>query len=73
VLAGLVRREAYVLADIDAFWLIAWVAVAGVLLVLLLRRPPPNPLTPPRIVVSGQRPPPFKFEGRQSSTREGNP
>jgi DHA2 family multidrug resistance protein len=54
VLAGLVRREAYVLADIDAFWLIAWVALAGILLVLLLRRPPPNPLTPPRIVVSGQ-------------------
>jgi DHA2 family multidrug resistance protein len=54
VLAGLVRREAYVLADIDAFWLIAWVALAGILLVLLLRRPPPNPLTPPRIAVSGQ-------------------
>ena len=54
VLAGLVRREAYVLADIDAFWLIAWVTVAGMLLVLLLRPPPPNPLTPPRIVPSGQ-------------------
>jgi len=50
VLAGLVRREAYVLAYIDAFWLIAWVSAAGMLLVLLLRRPPPNPLTPPRIV-----------------------
>jgi DHA2 family multidrug resistance protein len=48
VLANLVRREAYVLAYIDAFWLIAWVAVAGILLVLFLRRPPPNPLTPPR-------------------------
>ncbi|HEX7968211.1 MAG TPA: MFS transporter [Stellaceae bacterium] len=55
-LAGLVRREAYVLADIDAFWLITWVAVAGILLVLLLRRPPSNPLTPPRIT-TGRFPP----------------
>jgi DHA2 family multidrug resistance protein len=45
-----VRREAYVLAYVDAFWLIAWVSLAGVLLLLLLRRPPPNPLTPPRIL-----------------------
>lgn len=42
-------REAYVLADMDAFWRIAWVALVGILLVLLLRRPPPNLLTPPRI------------------------
>lgn len=49
ILARLVRREAYVLADIDAFWLIAWVAVAGILLVLFLPTPPPNPLTPPRV------------------------
>jgi MFS transporter, DHA2 family, multidrug resistance protein len=48
-LANLVRREAYVLAYIDSFWLIAWVSLFGVLLVLLLRPPPPNPLTPPRI------------------------
>ena len=48
-LADLVRREAYVLAYIDAFWLIAWVSFAGILLVVLLNRPPPNPLTPPRI------------------------
>jgi MFS transporter, DHA2 family, multidrug resistance protein len=48
VLADIVRREAFVLAYIDAFWLIAWVALAGMLLVLLLRPPPPNPLTPPR-------------------------
>ena len=47
-LAALVRREAYVLAYIDAFWLIAWVAAAAILLVFLLRPPPPNPLTPPR-------------------------
>jgi DHA2 family multidrug resistance protein len=49
VLANAVRREAYVLAYIDAFWLIAWVSLLGILLVLLLRRPPPNPMTPPRI------------------------
>jgi len=49
LLANLVRREAFVLAYIDAFWLIAWVTLAGMLLVLLLRPPPPNPLTPPRL------------------------
>ncbi len=47
-IAGLIRREAYVLAYIDGFWLIAWVMTAGIVLLLLLRRPPPNPLTPPR-------------------------
>jgi DHA2 family multidrug resistance protein len=49
VLGDLVRREAYVLAYIDAFWLVAWVSLLGMLLVLLLRPPPPNPLTPPRL------------------------
>ena len=49
VLATLVQHEAYVLSYIDAFWLIAWVSLAGMLLVLFLRRPPPNPLTPPLI------------------------
>jgi DHA2 family multidrug resistance protein len=49
MMARLLQREAYVLAYIDAFWLIAWVSLAGLLLILLLRRPPPNPLTPPRI------------------------
>ena len=34
LLANLVRREAYVLAYIDAFWLIAWISLLGVLLVL---------------------------------------
>jgi DHA2 family multidrug resistance protein len=47
VLAGLVQREAYVLAYIDAFWLIAWVSLLGILALLVLRTPPPNPLTPP--------------------------
>jgi DHA2 family multidrug resistance protein len=46
VLASIVRREAYVLAYIDAFWLIAWVSLLGILLVLLLRPPPPNPIIP---------------------------
>jgi DHA2 family multidrug resistance protein len=49
VLGNLVRREAYVLAYVDAFWLIAWVSLLAILLVLLLKPPPPNPLTPPRL------------------------
>ena len=49
LLVARVQREAYVLAYIDAFWLIAWASLAGLLLMLLLRRPPPNPLTPPRL------------------------
>ena len=48
MLAEIVRREAYVLAYIDAFWLIAWISLLGVLLVLLLRPPPPNPIIPSR-------------------------
>jgi DHA2 family multidrug resistance protein len=47
-LGQLVQREAYVLAYIDSFWIIAWVLAASLLLALLLHRPPPNPLTPPR-------------------------
>jgi DHA2 family multidrug resistance protein len=48
VLVTLVQHEAYVLAYIDAFWLVAWVSLLGIMLVLFLDRPPPNPLTPPR-------------------------
>src|SRR5262249_29372939 len=44
-----VQREAFVLAYIDRFWIIAWVLAAAPLLILLLRRPPPNHMTPPRI------------------------
>jgi DHA2 family multidrug resistance protein len=51
LLDGLVRREAYVLAYIDAFWIVSWILTAGLLLLLFLRRPPPNPLTPPRRLV----------------------
>jgi MFS transporter, DHA2 family, multidrug resistance protein len=45
-----VEREAYVLAYIDAFWLIAWASVVGVALIMFLRPSPPNPMTPPRII-----------------------
>jgi DHA2 family multidrug resistance protein len=48
-LDSLVRREAYVLAYIDAFWIVAWVLTASLILLLFLQRPPPNPLTPPRV------------------------
>jgi len=49
VAGQLVQHEAYVLAYIDSFWIIAWVLAAAPLLVFLLRPPPPNPLTPPRL------------------------
>lgn len=55
LLADFVQREAYVLAYIDAFWLIAWVSLAGVLLVIFLSRPPPNSLTPPRVPLEDAR------------------
>src|SRR5262249_31059188 len=42
-----VQRESFVLAYIDAFWVIAWALGGSILLLLLLRPPPPNPLTPP--------------------------
>ena len=48
MLADFVSREAYVLAYIDAFWLIGWVSLLGILLILLLRPPPPNLLIPSR-------------------------
>ena len=53
LLVRTVQREAYVLAYIDAFWLIAWASLFGMVLLLFLRQPPPNPLTPPRIVLPG--------------------
>jgi DHA2 family multidrug resistance protein len=46
MMARLIQREAYVLAYIDGFWVIAWVSVAALLLLLLLKPPPPNPLIP---------------------------
>ena len=44
-----IQREAFVLAYVDGFWIVAWVLALAPLLVLLLRRPPPNHMTPPRI------------------------
>jgi DHA2 family multidrug resistance protein len=46
-LGALVRREAYVIAYIDAFWIVAWVLAASLVLLLFLRAPPPNHLTRP--------------------------
>jgi MFS transporter, DHA2 family, multidrug resistance protein len=48
-LDSLVRREAYVLAYIDAFWIVAWVLTASLVLLVFLKPPPPNHLTPPRL------------------------
>jgi DHA2 family multidrug resistance protein len=48
-LDNLVRREAYVLAYIDAFWIVSWILTASLLLLLFLQPPPPNPLTPPHL------------------------
>jgi DHA2 family multidrug resistance protein len=42
MLDNLVRREAYVLAYIDAFWIVAWILTLSLLSLLFLRRPPPN-------------------------------
>ena len=58
-LDSLVRREAYVLAYIDAFWIVAWVLTASLVLLVFLKPPPPNHLTPPRLrrtKASGSRP-----------------
>jgi len=50
-IGGIIRREAYVLSYIDAFWVVAWVLAGAILLLLLLRPPPPNPMTPPRLPI----------------------
>ena len=45
----LVRREAFVLAYVDGFWVIAWVLTIGLLLLLFVTPPPPNHMTRPII------------------------
>lgn len=45
-LAGIVQREANVLAYIDGFWLTFYFAVAGLLFTALITKAPPGPFTP---------------------------
>ena len=45
-LAGLVQREANVLAYIDGFWLCFWLAMLALVLTALITRAPPGPFTP---------------------------
>ena len=45
-LAGIVQREANVLAYIDGFWLTFGFAIAGLLVTALITKAPPGPLTP---------------------------
>jgi DHA2 family multidrug resistance protein len=45
-LAGLVQREANVLAYIDGFWLCFWLAIAALGVVALITRARPGPFTP---------------------------
>jgi DHA2 family multidrug resistance protein len=45
-LSALVQREANVLAYIDGFWLIFWIAILALGLVTLMTRAPPGPFTP---------------------------
>ncbi len=46
LLGNLVRREAFVLAYVDAFWFIACLLTASLGLLVFLKPPPPNILTP---------------------------
>lgn len=45
-LAGLVQREANVLAYIDGFWLCFWLAISALGFIALITRAPPGPFTP---------------------------
>jgi DHA2 family multidrug resistance protein len=45
-LAGVVQREANVLAYIDGFWLCFWLAMAALGVIALIIRAPPGPFTP---------------------------
>jgi DHA2 family multidrug resistance protein len=46
VLAGLIQREANVLAYIDGFWLAFWIAVLGIAVAAFITKAPPGPFTP---------------------------
>ena len=45
-LAGIVQREANVLAYVDGFWLTSCFAIAGLLVTALITKSPPGPFTP---------------------------
>jgi DHA2 family multidrug resistance protein len=52
----LVMRESFVLAYVDAFWVVAAIVAAAVLLVVFLPPPPPNSITPPILAVPPSEP-----------------
>jgi DHA2 family multidrug resistance protein len=49
LLARLVQRESYVLAYIDALWLITAIVAMSLPLIVMLKPLPPNSMTPPRL------------------------
>jgi DHA2 family multidrug resistance protein len=49
LIALVVQRESYVLAYIDAFWLVTAIVAASLLLIVMLKPPPRNWMTPPRL------------------------
>lgn len=51
-LASVVRREAYVLAYVDAYQFCFWIAAAALLLAIFLRATPPHPLA--KLVPAGE-------------------
>jgi DHA2 family multidrug resistance protein len=56
VISRVVQRESFVLAYIDAFWIVAGIVAAFLLFILLLPPPPPNNLTPPRLAAARLQP-----------------
>jgi MFS transporter, DHA2 family, multidrug resistance protein len=62
-LASLVRREANVLATVDAYHVCFWAAVVGLLLLSLTRAAPQGPLTPARQAPQAAALPPVQVSG----------